>query len=117
MTAWASRPPRVLVAVAACVAALGVLMSVAGAVTTGISIDDDRHVTRLNVYWDQGLYDTEREIAEAGGKAPPQAYVYGPVTALIQHAANRAVGFDAPRHAARSAQSHTVRHAVIAAIG
>jgi hypothetical protein len=117
MTAWASRPPRVLIAVAGAVAAVGVLMSVVGAVTTGISIDDDRHVTRLNVYWEQGLYDTEKEIAEADGSIPPQAYVYGPVTALIQHAANRALGFDAPRRAERSAQSYTVRHLVIAAIG
>lgn len=117
MTAWASRPPRLLVGVAATVAALGVVLSMAGAVTTGISIDDDRHVTRLNVYWERGLYDTEKEIAQAGGKTPPQAYVYAPVTALIQHAANRVMGFDEPRHAERSAQSHTVRHVVIAVIG
>lgn len=117
MTSWASRPPRIVVAVAATIAAIGVAMSAAGAVTTGISIDDDRHVTRLNVYWQQGLYNTEREIDQVDGKVPPQAYVYAPVTALVQHAANRALGFDEPRHAVRTAQSHTVRHVVIAVIG
>lgn len=117
MTAWAPRPPRSIVAVAAAVAALGVVLSVAGAITTGISVDDDRHVTRLNVYWDQGLYNTEKEIARAAGTTPPQAYVYGPVTALIQHAANRAAGFDGPAHAVRTADSYTVRHLVIAVIG
>jgi hypothetical protein len=116
MIGWATRPPRAIVAIAATVASLGVVMSVAGAVTSGISIDDSRHVTRVNVYWEQGLYDTEQEIRRAGGM-PPEAYVYGPATALIQHAANRAVGQDAPRHAERTASSYTVRHLVVAGIG
>jgi hypothetical protein len=117
MTDWASRPPRFIVAIAAAVAALGVVLSVAGAMATGISVDDDRHVTRLNVYWEQGLYNTEKEIARVDGGTPPEAYVYAPVTALIQHAANRAIGQDEPGHAVRTADSYTVRHLVIAVIG
>lgn len=117
MTGWTSKPPRIVAAVAAAVVAVGVIFSVVGAVTTGISIDDARHVTRFNVYAEQGLYNTEKEIARADGAIPAEAYVYGPVTALLQHAANRATGGDEPGHAERTSRSYTVRHLVVAAIG
>jgi len=112
-----SRPPFALAVVAALVAVIGCGMALAGANSTGISVDDPRHVTRLNVYFETGLYNTGKELKEAGEAIPDQTYVYGPVTALLQHAGNRVIGREDAGHAKRRADAYTVRHLVIAGIG
>lgn len=111
------KPPFALTIVAALVAVLGCGMALAGANSTGISVDDPRHVTRLNVYFETGLYNTGKELHEAGEDIPDQTYVYGPVTALLQHAGNRIIGREDAGHAKRRADAYTVRHLVIAGIG
>lgn len=137
------RPPALLLAVAVITALLGSGMAIAGAQTTGLSVDDPRHVERFNVYEERGLYAMKVEIKlyEAGvtpeqyvnatywqkkayraGPAkdragiPPEAYVYAPVTALLQHAAARAAGADTPHTAERTPEAYTVRHLVVAGL-
>lgn len=114
--AWA-RPPALLLGVAAVVVAAGIAMAITGALKTGLSVDDPRHATRLDVYYETGLYTTRTEQRDAGAAVPDQAYVYGPATALLQHGVNLLVHNDYPQHATRSPEAYAARHVVVAGIG
>lgn len=112
-----SRPPAFLLVIAGIAAAIGVGMSFVGAATTGISVDDPRHATRLDVFYETGLYTTRAEQHAARAAIPAEAYVYGPVTALIQHATNRLLGNDEPATADRTPSAYTTRHLVVGVLG
>lgn len=109
-------PPRALIAVASVVLLAGISMSFVGAVTTGLSVDDPRHSTRLNSYFTNGLYVMKGEAAKSRSRLPDQAFVYGPVTALLQHRANLLVGNEDKRWTERTSAAYTTRHLVVAGL-
>jgi hypothetical protein len=104
------------VVVAVLVAFAGIGMSVAGALTTGISSDEPTHVRRLNSYVTNGMYALDSEILKANGGMPDRAYVYAPVTGLLMNQANRVAGNDIKDHVSRTSEAYAVRHVVITAI-
>jgi hypothetical protein len=110
--------PRLLLIVAGVVAVVGCSMSIVGAVTTGIFGDDPAHVERLTEFLDSGRYVIKDELAVvAPGAIPDNAYVYGPVTAVLGHAANVLVGNEQAGEIERTPQAYTVRHLVVAGFG
>jgi hypothetical protein len=110
-----TEPPAFLLLIAAIVVAAGAAMAVLGSLKTGLSVDDPRHGTRLDVYYETGLYTTRKEQRVSGVDViPNEAYVYGPVTALIQHGVNRELGNDDEALASRTATAYTTRHVVVA---
>jgi hypothetical protein len=114
--AWAT-PTRLLLAVAALVAVAGAAMSFVGAVTTGISGDEDVHVRRLNNYLDRDLYVKGNELRHAGHGIPNNAFVYAPATTMILHEANVVMGKENLSEVERTQAAYTGRHLGIAAFG
>jgi hypothetical protein len=113
-----AQPPKTLVAVAGLAALVGCVMSVAGAVTTGISTDEPKHLVRMAKYLDSGMFVVADEIrATPTGRVPDKAFVYGPVTALLGHEVNRIAGNDDATRVSRTAAAYEVRHLVVAGIG
>lgn len=111
------KPPAFLVAVAGVVAAIGIGMVAVGSQTIGVSTDEPGHVRRLNAYLETGLYVRVFEVrGTPPGQIPAGAYVYGPVTSLIQHDVQRLLGTE-PKWSAKTRGYHyAIRHAVIAAM-
>ena len=113
---WA-RPPAFLVAVAAVVGAVGIGIVAVGSQKGGVSTDEPIHVRRLNHYLDSGYYVRDFEIDNTPrGQIPTGAYVYAPVTSLIQFQVNRALDHESLPRAGTKESSYAVRHAVIAAM-
>ena len=111
------KPPAFLVAVAGLVGIIGIGMTIVGSQTTGVSTDEPGHVRRLNNYLASGLYVRGFELYQApAGQIPVGAYVYGPVTSIIQHDFNRALDFEDLPKAKTRPHHYRVRHAVIAAM-
>jgi hypothetical protein len=106
-----------LVAVAGLVAAVGIGMTAVGSQSIGVSTDEPGHIRRLNSYLAYGLYTRPFEQrATPAGQIPGGAYVYGPVTSILQHDANRLLGNE-PRYEAKTRPyQYHVRHAVIASM-
>jgi hypothetical protein len=108
------KPPAVLLALAAVVAAVGIGMTVVGSQRIGVSTDEPGHVRRLNSYLAFGLYTRPFEMERtAPGEIPTGAYIYGPVTSILQHDANRLLGREPSYEAKTRAYQYSVRHAVI----
>jgi hypothetical protein len=108
------KPPAFLVAVAALVAVVGVGMTMFGSQRIGVSTDEPGHVRRLNSYLAYGLYTRPFEQrATPAGQIPGGAYVYGPVTSILQHDANRLLGNEPSYEAMTGPSNYEVRHAVI----
>ena len=113
---WA-KPPAFLIAIAAVVGAVGIGLVAVGSQTIGVSTDEPIHVRRLNHYLDSGYYVRNFEIDHTPrGEIPTGAYVYAPVTSLIQFQVNRALDYESLPHAGTNARNYAVRHAVIAAM-
>ena len=111
------RPPAFLLALATAVATVGIGMTIVGSQTTGVSTDEPGHVRRLNAYLHTGLYVREFEVEQTPpGDIPTGAYIYGPVTSLLQHHANRLLGNEPEYEARTRAYHYEVRHAVIGAM-
>jgi hypothetical protein len=112
------KPPAFLVAIAGLVGIVGIGMTVVGSQTTGVSTDEPGHVRRINNYLESGLYVRTFEVrATPPGQIPIGAYVYGPVTSLLQHDVQRLLDTE-PGYAAKTRGHHyAIRHAIIAAIG
>lgn len=111
---WAS-PPAFLVAIAAIVGAVGIGITAVGSQTGGISTDEPIHVRRLNHYLDSGYYVRNFEINHTPrGQIPTGAYVYAPVTSLIQFQVNRVLDYESLPHAHTQPRNYAARHAVIA---
>ncbi|HUP99283.1 MAG TPA: hypothetical protein VM093_02370 [Aeromicrobium sp.] len=111
------KPPAFLVAVAGLVGAIGIGMVAVGSQTIGVSTDEPGHVRRLNAYLETGLYVRVFEVrATPPGQIPAGAYVYGPVTSVIQHDFQRLYGSEPKWSAKTRANHYAIRHAVIAAM-
>jgi hypothetical protein len=111
------KPPAFLVALAGVVAAIGIGMVLVGSQQIGVSTDEPGHVRRLNAYLETGLYVRAFEVRETPpGQIPTGAYVYGPVTSLLQHDVERVLGKE-PQWSAKTRPYHyAIRHLVIAGI-
>lgn len=109
------KPSAFLLAVAGAVTAIGLGMLAVGSQTIGVSTDEPGHVRRLNAYLETGLYVRVFEVRETKpGEIPTGAYVYGPVTSLIQHEVQEKLGTE-PWHTAKTRPyNYAIRHAVIA---
>jgi hypothetical protein len=89
-------------------------MTVIGSQQIGVSTDEPGHVRRLNSYLNSGLYTRSFEHANTPfGEIPVGAYIYGPVTSLLQHDANRLLGNEPSYEAKTRPHHYAVRHAVI----
>jgi hypothetical protein len=101
--------------VAGIVGAIGIGMVAVGSQKIGVSTDEPGHVRRLNAYLETGMYVRVFEVRSTPpGQTPVGAYVYGPVTSLIQHDAQRVLDTEPPWSAKTRPQHYAVRHAVIA---
>lgn len=108
------RPPALLLALAAVIAVIGIGMSVVGSQRTGISTDEPGHVRRLNAYLHTGLYVRDFEVEQTPfGEIPVGAYIYGPMTSILQHEANHLVGNEPQYSATNSPTRYAISHAVI----
>ncbi len=113
---WA-RPPALLIALALVVTAVGIGMTVVGSQRIGVSTDEPGHVRRVNNYLAYGLYTRPFEVRQTeAGEIPTGAYIYGPVTAMLQHKANEALGNEPGYEARTRAHHYAVRHAVVGAM-
>lgn len=111
-------PPRALRLVAWVVLTAGVAMSFVGAWRTGVSFDEPYHVLRLQNYFDHGWYLLGDDLASgAPGEWVHDAFVYSPVTALLLHWANVALGNEVLGTVTGSGDAYAVRHLGIAVIG
>ena len=109
------KPPAFLVAIAGLVGVLGIGMTIVGSQTTGVSTDEPGHVRRLNNYLESGLYVRIFEVHETPpGQIPVGAYVYGPVTSLVQHDVQRLLNTEPGYKAKTRAYHYEIRHAIIA---
>lgn len=94
--------PLVFVGFSALVVALSVFMMFAGAVQTGATIDEPAHVRHLTGFLSGGNYSSS---------------AYGPVTAMLGHVANVAVGTETWGAPLQTSAAFEVRHLVTAGIG
>lgn len=116
-TAQWIRPPAFLVGIAGVVAAIGIGMTVVGSQEIGVSTDEPGHVRRINSYLGFGLYTRPFEQRQTfSGEIPVGAYIYGPVTSILQHEANRLLGNEPSYEAKTRPYHYEVRHAVVGAI-
>lgn len=81
--------PWALVAMGLVSVIVGLAMVFIGAEKSGVTTDEPLHVKRLQAFYTDGLYvlNSERMLAKPG-TIPNSAYVYGPATARLMHAAN-----------------------------
>lgn len=111
-------PPTGVVVVGVAVIGAAAVMMFWGAWTTGISWDEPYHVQRLTNFLTHGWYLIDDNlIAGEPHDAVGDTYVYGPVAALVAHAANVMVGNESLDQVATSPSAIAVRHLTIAAIG
>lgn len=114
MTRW-SDPPRWLLVLSWVLLLAGVAAVLAGAVTIGVTVDEKYHVVRLQSYLDVGWYLLEDDLAPTGpGWWVNDAFVYAPVTTLLLHLLNVAVGNDSWGQVSTTADAYAVRHLGIA---
>jgi hypothetical protein len=112
------KPPAFLVAVAGLVGVIGIGMTIVGSQTIGVSTDEPGHVRRINNYLESGLYVRIFEVHETPpGQIPVGAYVYGPVTSLVQHDVQRLLNTEPGYKAKTRAYHYEIRHAIIAGFG
>jgi len=94
--------PLYLVLIAMLVVALGVGQVIFGALVSGVTLDEPAHVRHLSNYFDTGRYSS---------------VAYGPVTSLVGHAANVALGFEVWGIPVATAEAYQIRHLVVGLIG
>lgn len=98
----AARVPLWLTVVASAVLVAGIVQQFVAAWVTGATVDEPLHVRHLENFFQTGTYSSS---------------VYGPVTALLGHAANVVVGFEQWGAPVATAEAYAVRHVVFAFIG
>ena len=97
---------------------------IAGALVSGVTIDEPTHLLRAQGWLDFGwfspagfLVDGEPPAAKAGSASVATPYVYGPAFAAIAHAVNVVAGIEPAGTINDTAGSWDVRHLVSALIG
>jgi len=91
----------------------GVVMLIAGALETGVTLDEPLHVDRADSWIEDGWYVPESLLVD--GRPNPDSdlaspYVYGPAFAALGHAANVVAGNEAIDEISLSAGAYRVRH-------
>lgn len=108
-----------LTAVATVVLLLGAIELVAGALATGVTVDEPIEAQETRSWIDHGWYLTENFLVD--GEPDPSTefstpYVYGPAFGAIAHAVNVAVGNEAVDEISEAAAAYDVRHLAAAAL-
>lgn len=109
----------VLSALAVVVIAVGVVQLAAGALQTGVTVDEPIHRERMSAWLADGWFVPSywQEDGEPSPDIPfSTPYVYGPATALLGHAANVVLGNEPRSDTSPSADAYAVRHLTIALI-
>jgi hypothetical protein len=106
-------------AVAAVVLALGVAQLFAGALESGVTIDEPVHAYRAASWIDDGWYVPASLLVD--GRPDPDSdlaspYVYGPAFEAVAHVANVLAGNESLDEISRSADAYGVRHLTVAAL-
>jgi hypothetical protein len=100
-------------AVAALVLTIGVALLFAGALETGVTLDEPLHVDRATSWIDDGWYVPQSLLIDGRpdqGNDLASPYVYGPAFAALGHAANVLAGNEAIDEISSSAGAYRVRH-------
>lgn len=112
------RLPTTVTVTAGAILAVNIGMVFAGAVTTGVSIDEPTHVSRLQSWLDSGWYLPAQYVADG---SPAQwvkdTYVYAPVMALLGHVAAVMAGAEGLNAVAVTAEAYAARHVAVALVG
>jgi hypothetical protein len=103
---------------AAAVLVVTVVMALAGAVRTGINVDEPVHLLRLDTWFDTGWYLPWFYMdGDQPASTVTDTYVYAPVAMLAAHLITVMVGVEGWGHLESTAQAYAVRHVVIAGFG
>jgi len=108
-----------VIAVAAVVLALGAVQLFAGALESGVTIDEPVHADRAASWIDDGWYVPASLLVD--GQPDPNEdlaspYVYGPAFEATAHVANVLAGNESLEEISRSAGAYRVRHLTAAAL-
>lgn len=116
MSPW-GEPPRWFVRLSGIVLVAGIVVTVAGAVRIGVTVDETFHVMRLQNYLTHGSYVLDDDLGPGGvGSWVTDAYVYAPVTGLFLHTLNVVVGNEAWGQVAATGDAYVVRHLGVALV-
>lgn len=118
MSRWGHPPPAWLVRLSLVVVVVGVVLMVAGAVRTGVTVDETFHVIRLRNFLDHGWYLLDDDLAGGvPGDWVEDSFVYAPVATLLLHLPNVLLGNESWSEVSASADAFVVRHLGTVAIG
>ncbi len=114
---WTAR--RVLLGLAIVVASIGAVQAVAGAVASGITMDEPTHVERARSWIEGGWYVPAQFMEDGepvdGEHASPN--LYGPAFAALAQAATFAAGLGPLDEVVTTASGWTLRHLLSALLG
>lgn len=106
-------------AVAGLVLVVGAVLLFAGALETGVTLDEPLHVDRATSWVEDGWFVPSSLMVD--GRPDPDSdlsspYVYGPAFAALAHVGNLLAGNEAIDEISRSAGAYQVRHLTAAAL-